>query len=129
MPEGGDVIQTMKAGVMEIADVFVVNKSDRPDADTFVNNLKMMLAPAFKSSNKIPIIKTIASEKKGIEELKKEILSSKESESDQKKYMIHVEKAWQLIQNKRMKDISKEELLRRIKDEKEFNLYRFIQKI
>ena len=47
VPEGGDEIQTMKAGIMEIADIFVVNKSDRPDADTFVNNLKMMLAPAF----------------------------------------------------------------------------------
>ena len=36
-----DEIQTMKAGLMEIADLFVVNKGDRPDADLFIKNLKM----------------------------------------------------------------------------------------
>jgi len=74
VPEGGDVIQTMKAGIMEIADIFVVNKSDRPDADVFVNNLMMMLAPLTNNDKKIPIIKTVATEKKGIEGLKAEIL-------------------------------------------------------
>ncbi len=47
VPEAGDEVQTMKAGLMEIADIFVVNKSDRPDADMFVKNLRLMLAPAF----------------------------------------------------------------------------------
>src|SRR3954471_3900366 len=47
VPEAGDEVQTMKAGLMEIADVFVVNKADRPDADLFVKNLRLMLAPAF----------------------------------------------------------------------------------
>ncbi len=70
VPEAGDEIQTMKAGLMEIADIFVVNKSDRPDADLFVKNLRMMLAPAFHTKQQaIPIIKTIASQKEGIEEL------------------------------------------------------------
>src|ERR1035437_1055233 len=45
VPEAGDEIQTMKAGLMEIADIFVVNKSDRPDADLFVKNLHSMLRP------------------------------------------------------------------------------------
>jgi LAO/AO transport system kinase len=40
VPEAGDEVQTMKAGLMEIADVFVVNKADRPDADIFVKNLR-----------------------------------------------------------------------------------------
>ena len=133
VPEGGDVIQTMKAGLMEIADIFVVNKSDRPDAETFVNNLKMMLAPAFKSGNKIPIVKTIASEKKGIEELKEEIMKFTKKESDEKKYIMLAEKAWYLIQNKRMKDVNKlqlkEEIEQRIKSDLQFNLYRFIKNI
>src|SRR5215203_897413 len=47
VPEAGDEVQTMKAGLMEIADIFVVNKADRPDADLFVKNLRLMLAPAF----------------------------------------------------------------------------------
>lgn len=51
VPEAGDEIQTMKAGLMEIADLFVVNKSDRPDADLFVKNLRLMLAPAFATKS------------------------------------------------------------------------------
>ncbi len=43
VPESGDGIQAMKAGLMEIADVFVVNKSDRPGADRLVRELEMML--------------------------------------------------------------------------------------
>src|SRR5678809_320365 len=70
VPEGGDEIQTMKAGLMEIADIFVVNKSDRPDADTFVKNLKLMLAPSFtKNAKEIPIVKAIATEKRGIHDV------------------------------------------------------------
>ena len=131
VPEGGDVIQTMKAGLMEIADIFVVNKSDRPDAETFVNNLKMMLAPAFKTGNKIPIVKTIASEKKGIEELKEEIMKFTKKESDEKKYIMLAEKAWYLIQNKRMKDVNKlqlkEEIEQSEKSNSGFNIYQYIR--
>ena len=70
VPEAGDEVQTMKAGLMEIADIFVVNKSDRPDADSFVKNLRLMLAPAFhKRTHEVPVLKTVASQKHGIEEL------------------------------------------------------------
>ena len=54
VPEAGDEVQTMKSGLMEIADVFVVNKADRPDATAFVKNLQAMLAPAF-SRKKTPL--------------------------------------------------------------------------
>lgn len=132
VPEGGDVIQTMKAGIMEIADIFVVNKSDRPDAETFVNNLKMMSAPALKSNNIIPIVQTIAHEKKGIKELKEEIFKCDKIESSERKYIMLAEKAWQLIQNKRMSNLSRKELKQKIqegaKDDLEFNLYSFIKK-
>jgi LAO/AO transport system kinase len=43
VPESGDSIQTLKAGVMEIADIFVVNKSDRPGADRLRNDIELML--------------------------------------------------------------------------------------
>jgi len=42
VPEAGDEIQSMKSGLMEIADIFVVNKSDREGADIFANNLKKL---------------------------------------------------------------------------------------
>src|SRR4026209_1039277 len=70
VPEAGDEIQTMKAGLMEIADIFVVNKADRPDADQFVKNLRLMLAPAFHSRyDEVPVIKTVASQNEGVNDL------------------------------------------------------------
>ena len=42
----------MKAGLMEIADIFIINKSDRPDADLFERNLKLMLVPSFTKKAK-----------------------------------------------------------------------------
>ena len=128
VPEGGDVIQTMKAGIMEIADIFVVNKSDRPEAERFVNDLKMMLSPALKNNNNIPVLKTIASEKKGIKELKDEIKKSGTDKTDEKKNITLAQKAWQLIQNKRMKNVNKEELLNEIKKDAGINIYKLVQK-
>src|SRR6187551_354197 len=76
VPEAGDEVQTMKAGLMEIATIFVVNKADRPDADTFYRNLKLMLQPAFHATVlNIPVIKTVASQKKGTQELYETICS------------------------------------------------------
>ena len=65
VPEAGDDIQTMKSGLMEIADIFVVNKSDRPDADRLVKNLTLMLASE-PADQKTPVIKTVAVKKTGI---------------------------------------------------------------
>ncbi len=130
VPEAGDEVQTMKAGLMEIADIFVVNKSDRPDADLFVRNLRLMLAPAFHNhADPVPVIKTIASQKKGVEELAERIneviLHKKDNE---KKYWLLAEKACYLIQQKRMSDIDKKMLKEKIKNAgSAFNLYRFIR--
>ena len=131
VPEAGDEVQTMKAGLMEIADVFVVNKADRPDADTFVKNLRLMLAPSF--SNKtipVPVLKTSASQKKGIDELLDVIISIKNKMPNNKQHLwLLAEKAFQLIEQKRMKDVSKEELKNKIVTEgNTFNLYKFIKK-
>jgi LAO/AO transport system kinase len=135
VPEGGDEVQTMKAGLMEIADVFVVNKADRPDADLFVKNLMQMLAPTFsKHYNEVPVIKTVASQKQGIKELM-EIISHQlqKSHLNDKRFWLLAEKAYWLIQQKKMKDVTKTELKKSIEEEflknKSFNLYQFIKKI
>src|SRR5439155_6201063 len=108
VPESGDEVQTMKAGLMEIADVFVINKADRPDAALFERNLKLMLAPAFsKNKNEIPIIKTIATEKKGIDELNKAIKDLLAPKSEERRLSLLTEKAWQLLVEKKMKGINK----------------------
>ncbi len=134
VPESGDEVQTMKAGLMEIADVFVINKSDRPDADLFEKNLRLMLTPAFhKHAREVPVIKTIATEKKGIRELMKAIKDQVSEERNQVRFLsLLTEKAWQLLISKRMKDLSKSELQQMIEDKykkKDFNLYSFIDKI
>lgn len=67
VPESGDGIQMMKAGLMEIADVFVVNKSDRPGAESLKQELKQEMS--FQDKDEIEIFSTIATQKKGIEEL------------------------------------------------------------
>ena len=131
VPEAGDEIQTMKAGLMEIADVFVVNKADRPDADLFVNNLRQMLAPSFsKHYNEVPVIKTIASQKEGINELM-DILNHQlqKSHVTDNNFWLLAERAFYLIEQKRMKGIDKAELKKEIEAQYKlgnFNLYKFI---
>jgi len=129
VPEAGDEVQTMKAGLMEIADVFVVNKADRPDADTFVKNLRMMLAPAFhRSSHEIAIVKTIASQKQGVHELLEKIEQHFfVAAAPERKYWLLAEKAYHLIQQYRMKHIQKDALRKAIEEKKDLNLYRFIE--
>ncbi len=128
VPEAGDEVQSMKSGLMEIADIFVVNKADRPGADAFANNLQRMLAPEFhREHHDIPVIKTIASKKEGIELLKAAIEKNTTSTNKERKLLLKAEKAFHLIKNKRMKDVEKSELKKRIEVEgKAFNLYRFV---
>ncbi|WP_407524057.1 methylmalonyl Co-A mutase-associated GTPase MeaB [Lacibacter sp. MH-610] len=132
VPEAGDEVQTMKAGLMEIADVFVVNKADRPEADLFVRNLRLMLAPSFKEERfEIAIVKTTATEKKGVEELWNTIDAHLHSgHYNQRKSWLLAEKAWQLIQRRRMSDLNKEVLKKELEAEYNsgtFNLYRFVE--
>jgi LAO/AO transport system kinase len=134
VPEAGDEVQTMKAGLMEIADIFVVNKADRPDADTFVKNLRLMLAPAFHANKQeIPIIKTIASKGEGLDELVIAIKKHQhESIQKEKKAWLLTEQAYQLLQKQMMKPFNKLQLQQQInkilKEEASFNLYEFVNK-
>jgi len=75
VPESGDSVQAMKAGLMEIADFFVLNKSDRPGADQAIASLQtiLMMKDHDEKSWMPGIIKTIASENKGTDEVFQEI--------------------------------------------------------
>jgi LAO/AO transport system kinase len=134
VPEAGDEVQTMKAGLMEIADIFVVNKSDRPEADSFVRHLRSMLAPTFSyHSREIPIVKTIAATRQGIEELWMAIDLNNQIETiPQRRAWLLTERAYQLIQAKRMKDINKKKIKEQIQSlllTNSFNLYSFVQNL
>jgi LAO/AO transport system kinase len=70
VPGMGDDVQTIKAGIMEIADIFVINKSDRDGAERVEREIRAMQSLATRSDNWTPpIVKTVASEGKGIDEL------------------------------------------------------------
>lgn len=88
VPEAGDTVQTMKAGLTEIADIFVVNKSDRAGADQMASGLKasVELGPANRGW-KAPVICTQAPLGEGIEELRDAIMSHREFVGSDKEHM------------------------------------------
>jgi len=75
VPGMGDDIQAIKAGIMEIGDVFVVNKADRPGADKTVTEVTMMMSLVEEHGDWVPpIVKTVASKNQGIPELDEAIV-------------------------------------------------------
>ncbi|HZI90755.1 MAG TPA: methylmalonyl Co-A mutase-associated GTPase MeaB [Thermoleophilaceae bacterium] len=73
MPGAGDSIQALKAGVMEIPDVIVINKCDHPLADTMVREIRGVLSLGKQEGWRVPIVRTEASRGEGIEEVAKQI--------------------------------------------------------
>jgi len=69
VPEAGDEVQMMKSGLMEVADIFVVNKSDRPDAQIFTNHIRQMMMENGLSDDLVKVIATVASQGIGIIDL------------------------------------------------------------
>ena len=92
VPESGDQIQAAKAGLMEIADIFVLNKYDRPGSNTALQSLQS--AASFLNRNndqwQTEIIKTVATEAKGIELLVEEIFRHKS-------YLIEADKHREIL--------------------------------
>lgn len=130
VPESGDEVQTIKSGVMEIADVFVVNKSDRDGANTFIKNLVQLVHSKPASDWNIPVIKAVATKSEGVDELIEAINKHHGVGINAKRSYLLAEKAYRLIQNNKMKNVSKQILQEQIEKEikKEgFNLYRFVK--
>jgi GTPase len=74
MPGSGDSIQALKAGVMEIPDVIVVNKADHPLTDTMVREIKGVLALGPRQNWEVPIVRTEAARGEGVEELAEKLV-------------------------------------------------------
>jgi LAO/AO transport system kinase len=129
VPESGDDIQTMKSGIMEIGDIFVVNKSDRPGSEQFFNSLKSSIHyQTTKSLDSIRFIKTVATEEKGVEELYFTIKENIKRNSPDHSLNLLARKAWQLMAESRMKNVDQAALLSSIQKAIEagnFNIYRF----
>lgn len=132
VPEAGDEIQTMKAGLMEIADIFVVNKSDRADADRFAKNLRTLATSTMTDEWIVPVVKTVATHDVGIDELLLQIQKHSATPlSNARRILLLAEKAWRIIRQERMKDVSKKMLMDALQKEQleeGFNLYRFVKR-
>jgi LAO/AO transport system kinase len=130
VPEAGDEVQTLKAGVMEIANIFVVNKADRDGAEGFYRNLRILAHEKAHGDDEIPVIKTVATEDNGVAELATAVLAYLEKQQDmpEKKLQLLTDKCWQLIQHQRMRNISHDGLRRELAEalkKDSFNLYSF----
>lgn len=79
VPESGDSIQAMKAGLMEIADLFVVNKADRPGADSLCKELEFIAETAPQGKTRAKIFKTTATTGEGVDSVVSEFLMAREN--------------------------------------------------
>jgi LAO/AO transport system kinase len=129
VPEAGDEIQTIKSGIMEIAELFVVNKSDRQGADTLVANLKLTLAERMDSSHtEIPVLKTAAQEGKGIPELC-DLLMQTHTLNSEKRKRILTNKALRIAQDFLLRKVDMHDFSTKLAaaaNTDPFNIYRFV---
>lgn len=126
VPEAGDEIQTMKAGLMEIADIFVMNKSDRPDAAAFLKNL-LALKNSYAVGKDIAVVSTVAIQEKGITQLYDEINTRLDTpQINDKKLWLLTNRLYQIIQKKKMQSFDKNLMMEKVKQslhENNVNLY------
>mgnify|MGYP001462138132 FL=1 len=145
VPESGDDIQMLKAGIIEIADIFVINKSDRSDADKLLVSLKKILSLVNLDNNDLvwnyPIIKTVAIKDFGVDDLMKELnnhfifLNNQNNIINNKinnRYSNQINKILNkklihLFWNDKNKEILNNELKKNIKDR--LSPYRLVQKL
>src|SRR3954471_1246988 len=91
MPGSGDSIQALKAGVMEIPDIIVVNKADHPLTDTMVREIRGVLSLGAQEGWRVPIVKAEASRGEGVEELAEKMAEHRE----------HIEEEGTLVERRR----------------------------
>jgi len=130
-PGAGDDVQMIKAGILEIANIFVINKADKVGA----NNLEQFLLKLVQNNSKLnetPILKTIATAFDGIDVLLSVIEEQHaKNKNFDKKAMLLTNKILHLIQKKQTAKINKRALYRHILEsigEGNFNLYQLLNK-
>lgn len=122
VPESGDDIQSIKCGIMEIGDAFIVNKADRDGANQFANNLQNLV-----HYSRAAVYKTVATTGEGVSALIT-FIKNFHAEPDSKMHLL-AEKAWKLIQVSRMADLDIQNIRKEISEsfsDPTFNLYKFV---
>jgi LAO/AO transport system kinase len=129
VPEAGDEVQAMKAGIMEIADVFVVNKADDPHSAEFATTLLKTIAANERNTS---VVKTVATRKEGLDELLEKIQArtTKALDNPRRKYLL-ADKAMRLIRKQRTQDIDSKLFsveLEQASRQPGFNLYDWVKR-
>ena len=115
VPGMGDDVQTIKAGIMEIADIFVINKSDREGADRVEREIRAMQTLAMRADHWTPpIVKTVASEGKGTSELAAAVVNYEQFLQQQDLLLKKKISNWQ----ERLVEMLREALLQRLLSER-----------
>ena len=131
VPEAGDDVQMMKSGLMEVADVFVVNKSDRPDPQTFTNHIRQMMLENGVSEDLVKVVATVASQGLGINDLMQAIDAHQIANNALGNYKkIIFTKAIQLIVAHKMQQVDLKKLEQDIETatiNEGFNIFSFTQ--
>ncbi len=131
VPEAGDEVQMMKSGLMEVADLFVVNKSDRPDAQIFANHIAQMIMENGQDADAIKVIKTVASQGEGVQLLNEAIMAQQQvmiQRGGNKRLILS--KVIQLIVAHRLRQIDSKKMetaLAEALKSPQFNIFRFIK--
>ena len=128
VPEAGDEVQAMKSGIMEIADVFVVNKADDPNAAEFATTLLKTVA---SNERQIPVVKTVATRKEGLDELLEKIQehTGKPFDNPRRSHLL-AEKAMRIIRKQRTQDINPLKFFDQLTEASrraDFNLYDWVR--
>jgi LAO/AO transport system kinase len=132
VPEAGDEVQMMKSGLMEVADLFVVNKSDRPDAPTFAQHIRQMMMENGQDHADEKVLMTIASQGIGIAELMVAIeVESHQVQNAKRKLQLRMSKLIQLILAHKLNSLDVNEIKNDVEatlDQTDFNLFSFAKK-
>lgn len=132
VPEAGDEVQAMKAGLMEIADIFVINKGDRPEADAMVRRIRNMAHERARDGVEAPVFKTVATQNEGVEKVAVAIekaLSGKKGKNERQQH-LRADKVLRLAVDKLLKGFSHAELMADIQQaeaEGNLNVYRMAE--
>jgi LAO/AO transport system kinase len=130
VPQAGDDVQAIKSGIMEIADVFVINKADRDGVNTFMKNIVQLVHSKPLNDWEIPVIKAVATKGEGVDELIAAINRHHGMTVNTRRSYLLAEKAYRIIQSKKMQSVSKKILKEKLDDalkEEGFNLYTFLK--
>ncbi len=130
VPQAGDDVQAIKSGIMEIADVFVINKADRDGVFAFMKNITQLVHSKPANEWQIPVIKAVATKGEGVDELIVAIDQHHATSMNLRRSYLLAEKAYRIIQNKKMQHISKPELKNKLEaalQQPDFNLYTFLK--